>query len=1247
MTERGTYSGSTCSGSLSPVITLHRLFLLILVPVLLMAPLSLAAQDEPLYDEISVYVRLPYIGVGEIDALIRDAEVYLPVTALFDFLKIRNVPSDDLDLITGFFINPEAVYTIDRPGNRIIYGGRTWELSEGDIVRSETNLYLKAPWYGRIFGLECRFSFRDLTVNIETKQELPGIREMKLEEMRANMTRLRGEVEVDTTIGRSYPGFRFGMADWSVYATEQEGGNSQARLNLSLGSVIAGGEANVSLNYNTGDPFTEKQQYYLWRHVNNDRTLLRQVMAGKITSYATASIYDPVVGIQLTNTPTTFRRSFGTYNLTDRTEPNWTVELYVNNVLVDYVKADASGFFTFEVPLVYGTTNVRLKFYGPWGEERTREQSLSIPYNFIPHRELEYVVSAGVVEDSLWSRYSRASISYGATRFLTLGGGAEYLSSVATGPLMPFVNASVRLPGNVLVSGEYTYGVRGRATLAYRLPSNIQLDLDFIRYDRGQEAISFNYLEERKASLSIPFKIKKFSAYSRLSWNQIVLPSADYSTSEWLIAGSILGVSTNLTTYAVIPGTGDPSLYSNLSLGVRLPAEILLMPQVQYSYTDNGFMTAKLSLEKRIFQKGYINLSFEQNFRHDISMGEIGIRYDFSFAQAGASARQTNRETTLVQYARGSLINDRPTGWLKADNRTNVGRGGISVVAFMDLNANGHRDPGEPKAPGLNVRSNSGRLDRNEKDTTIHFSGLEPYVKYFLEIDESSFENISWRIEKKSYAVVADPNMMKLIEIPVYVRGEATGTVMYEENGVASGLGRVIVNFYNSSGIVAGRALTEEDGYFSWFGLAPGQYTIRIDTVQLRRLKMISEPEYLTFSVMSNMEGDYIDGLDFTLKKITSVPDSVIADSAVVAAVTAVAAEPVSRVVSTDTSYLVIHEVTRELMTITEDYYAVQFGAFRTKRYAEIMQKKVQAALDKNVELFEEDGFWKVRITGFEDRADLEKYIPIIHDQGITEIWVITNKAVRGEWITISREDSLALVRERLAEAPAPEPEPEPEPKPEPEPVPVVIAGTTVQLGAFNSLEETSAMTDRLLAAAEKLVTIRNEGGLFKIQITGFADTSEVRDFIPLMRKYGFTDILVIHQDETELVPVAPALMPPAAVEPQPGVLLPAEEPVVQQQPEVVVPEKPAVEKEIVPPPPVPRFILHAASYPKRSQAERAKLKIERKLKLPVEIMEEWDRYRVVVTGFFTREETYPYYPELAGLGFSDIFVYEKPLIDR
>ncbi|MCK7536867.1 MAG: hypothetical protein MZV63_40870 [Marinilabiliales bacterium] len=166
-------------------------------------------------------------------------------------------------------------------------------------------------------------------------------------------------------------------------------------------------------------------------------------------------------------------------------------------------------------------------------------------------------------------------------------------------------------------------------------------------------------------------------------------------------------------------------------------------------------------------------------------------------------------------------------------------------------------------------------MNAHEKDTTIHITGLEPYAKYYIEIDENSFENISWRIDKKSYAVIADPNMLKLIEIPVYIRGEATGTVLFEENGVSRGLGRVIVNFYNNTGTITGRALTEEDGYFSYFGLAPGLYQVRVDTAQLRRLNMTSDPDSLTFSIMTNMEGDYIDGLDFTLRKTAIVADTV------------------------------------------------------------------------------------------------------------------------------------------------------------------------------------------------------------------------------------------------------------------------------------------------------------------------------------------------------------------------------------
>ena len=185
---------------------------------------------------------------------------------------------------------------------------------------TESNLYLRSSYFGNVFGLDFVFNFRSLSVTLNSKLELPLIHEMRLEEMRKNLTRLKGNVKADTILGRSYPLFRFGMADWSAIATEEINGKSDTRLNLSLGAMVAGGEATANLNYSSTNPFTEKQQYYLWRYVDNDFNLLRQASLGKIATNATSTIYNPIIGVQFTNTPTTYRRSFGTYTLSDRTE---------------------------------------------------------------------------------------------------------------------------------------------------------------------------------------------------------------------------------------------------------------------------------------------------------------------------------------------------------------------------------------------------------------------------------------------------------------------------------------------------------------------------------------------------------------------------------------------------------------------------------------------------------------------------------------------------------------------------------------------------------------------------------------------------------------------------------------------------------------------------------------------------------------------------------------------------------------
>jgi hypothetical protein len=837
----------------------------------LLSPVFSYGQNEPEYDEISVTFNVQGIGTTEMPSVIRNEVAYLPITDVFDFLKIKNTPSPGFESVSGFIINRQATYLVDRVNQRILYQKKVFALKPDDLIRTENNLYLKSDYFGEVFGLYCTFNFRELSVTLNTKLELPAIREMRQEQMRKNISHLKGEIKADTIIGRSYPFFRFGMVDWSVNTIEQLPGWNDVRLTLGLGAILAGGETKVLINYNNNEPFTDRQQYYLWRFVDNDNHFFRQIMAGKISTQAISSIYAPIVGAQITNTPTTYRQSFGSYTLSDRTEPNWIVELYVNNVLVDYVKADASGFFMFEVPLVYGNSDVRLRFYGPGGEERTRLQNITIPFNFLPQKEFEYAVSAGTVEDGSDNLFSRVNFNYGVDRHITVGSGIEYFSSVTSGKSMPFINTSLSLTSSLLFSGEYVQGVRSKGILSYRLPSNLQFEIVYSKYDKDQKAINTNFLEDRKAIVSMPVRFGNSTIYSRLTINQIVLPATKYIMSDLLLSGFIFGISVNSSTYALYTDPHIPYIYSNLSLSFRFPAGFVVTPQAQYDYNQEKLTFAKCELEKQLLGHGYLNMTYEKDFINNVNNYQIGLRYEFPFAQTSALVRRDNNITSYIQSANGSLMYDSKTNYIGADNRPSVGKGGIVIVPFLDLNCNGRRDKGEPKAFGLDLGISGGRVERDNRDTTIRIFDLEPYATYTIELDRNSFDNISWQIKKPIVSVIIDPNQIKLIQIPIAVVGEVSGTVYLSENNIKKGQGRIIVCFYRSDDFsLAGSTLTESDGFFSFLGLAPGSYVAQIDSAQLHRINMTSLPIALPVNILQNKDGYIVDGLEFVLQSLQS-----------------------------------------------------------------------------------------------------------------------------------------------------------------------------------------------------------------------------------------------------------------------------------------------------------------------------------------------------------------------------------------
>ena len=294
--------------------------------ILPLNPLKIHAQESEM-EEIPVNVRIERLGSVTLNPLYEyeSGRLLLPVTEFFRFLQIKAEPAASLDSISGFIAKEENRYLIDNRNKKVFFGEKNFPVEDGQLINTGSELYMDHRLFGEIFGLHCQFDFRSLTVTVKPDFELPVIREMKLQQYRKNIQRLKGEVEVDTTLHQQHNLWRFGMVDWALNATQSTESKDHTRLWLKTGAELLGGETNLQLYYSSLGKFGSRNINYYWRWVDNEKKAVRQVRAGRIAPSSISSIYDPVSGISVTNASTKYRRSFGEYTIADHTEPGWTV----------------------------------------------------------------------------------------------------------------------------------------------------------------------------------------------------------------------------------------------------------------------------------------------------------------------------------------------------------------------------------------------------------------------------------------------------------------------------------------------------------------------------------------------------------------------------------------------------------------------------------------------------------------------------------------------------------------------------------------------------------------------------------------------------------------------------------------------------------------------------------------------------------------------------------------------------------
>jgi hypothetical protein len=144
---------------------------------------------------------------------------------------------------------------------------------------------------------------------------------------------------------------------------------------------------------------------------------------------------------------------------------------------------------------------------------------------------------------------------------------------------------------------------------------------------------------------------------------------------------------------------------------------------------------------------------------------------------------------------------------------------------------------------------------------------LMPYARYQTEILDVAVSNNLWIPKQKTFAFIADPHRAKTINIPFVAVGMIEGTVLRVRKDERVPVPGLKVEVIEVGGVEKKSFTLFQDGSLYYVGLAPGKYTITVDSVQLSILGLRAQPNMREFEIKTTAEGDAVSGLDFILEE--------------------------------------------------------------------------------------------------------------------------------------------------------------------------------------------------------------------------------------------------------------------------------------------------------------------------------------------------------------------------------------------
>ena len=860
-------------------------------------------EDDVLLLQVAIGADPPLANVL-MEAPVVKGKVYIPMVMLFDILGFP-IKVDAPGLTAkGWYINQKNVFDLDGRTERITLESGPRPLDKTSIFVENGIMSASVEALTQWFPLTFTVNRRSQTLTISPQVVLPY---QILKKRRDAWQKFRQTSAAKKTsrlqkLENPYKLWSWPLVDVSVNSSYNSNAKNK-RLDTNY-NIIANGE----VGYLSSEIYAAGNSYN--KTVSDLRvTLGRKDTQGNLLGFLRATEFSfgditpaniPLLassglgrGVEITNRSTSYRSTFNYQTFSGNANPGWDAELYRNDVLIDFQEVSSAGRYEFlNIPIVFGTNEFRLVFYGPQGQVQEKTETFYTSNTLMNVGELEYSASVdeknttvAEISDSTSLNNQKGlrgtvSFRYGLTEKLTVGLGMTS-TKLTDGTHQYLALTTKALLGESILDSNLIFDTSDKgwifdtSLLTEIMGTSVELEHQESRDFIGPSTVSQTNPQKRltrlylNRSISLPWIN---DLYTNFNFTREVLEKGSPINKYYLnIAKNFNNIrlanyiNISKTQYSSANGQFSVNAYIGYNTQVRASLDYVLAPSgditsysasLRHSLEDGTLMNTRLyhspdsaqhtTLSQSIaWQLNKYNLSLNADVNED---GDYYAGVNLSFS-AGYDQMYKNL------YLRGNTMSS---------------QGILIANVFIDDNGNNIYDPGEERLqnPTLIVD------DRRYKDIGENgfIAPVAIHKPVSIELQRDSVGDPLIKPSVEGYQTTLRAGNILHVNFPLVNVSEISGAVyMKQEDGTLKAMVNIPVVLVDEKGAVIKKGITEFDGVYFITDIAAGTYKL---TVLPEVLKKWSFQQLTSVAVTVTSQSDFLDAEDIILsvKKDSSNP---------------------------------------------------------------------------------------------------------------------------------------------------------------------------------------------------------------------------------------------------------------------------------------------------------------------------------------------------------------------------------------